>query len=135
MREEMFAELRRVSETSLQMQQDLFRNIGRQLSVSPSAASMSTEWARNLKNTWLGFVLDFLNEQRASLDSTYRSAIQIVDEAIRATQATSAEDYRHAVEEVSKKLFETFKGSSETQFKEFQKWTEKSFEIAQKAQA
>jgi hypothetical protein len=133
--ERVFEGFRKASESSLQMQQDLFKNWSQQWFAAPSnAAGASTEWKQTFQKRSLELVIDMLNKHREALDSTYRSGIQMIEQTLRASEAKSPDDYRRTVEELGRRLFETFKDQSETQFREFQRWAEQSFDMAQKAQ-
>jgi hypothetical protein len=65
----------------------------------------------------------------------YSSGIQAIEQSFRMTEAKSSDDYRRIVDELWHRLFDTLKGQLETQFRDFQRWSEQSFEIAQKAQS
>jgi hypothetical protein len=134
--DQLFESLRRASESSMQMQQDLLKHWAQQwLVAQPSAAGASTEWGKNLKKRWSDVTLELLNKHRESLDAAYRSGIQLVEQTFRTTEAKSSDEYRRMVEDLWRKLFETLKDQSETQFRDFQRWSEKSADLAQSAQA
>jgi len=134
--DQLFEGFRKASESSMQMQQDLLKQFTQQWFTAPTnAAGMSSEWGKDLQKRWLDFTLETLNKHRESLDSVYKATIQAVEQAFRVSEAKSSDDYRHVVEDLWRKLFEGLKTNSETQFREFQRWTEKSFEMVQKAQA
>jgi hypothetical protein len=121
---------RKASESSLQIQQDVVRHWAQQWQAMPSnTGGASTEWTRTVQQRWLEATLELLNKHRESLDSAYRSGIQLVEQAFRISDAKSSEDYRRMVEELWAKLFEAFKGQSETQFRDFQTLAEKAFSM------
>ena len=84
-----------------------------------------------VQKRWLEFASDTLNKQRALLDSLYRSGIELIEHAFRVTEAKSPEDYRRLVEELWRKLSDSFKAQSEAQLREFQDATAKWLERAQ----
>jgi hypothetical protein len=132
----LFESYRKASESWLQMQQDTFRQLAQQWLSTPQAATgASTEWNRNFQKRWLDLALDILEKHRESLDSMYKSGIQIIEQTFRVSEAKTSEEYRKIVEDLWRKLFETFKTQSETQFREFQGWAEKSMDIVENAQA
>ena len=135
MLDQVFESLRKVSESSLQMQQDAFRYWNQQWNATSSPGGSATEWTKTVQKRWLELFMTFLSQQRESMDAAHRAAIQVIEQVLKAWDAKSPEDYRHVVEELWRNLFETFKAQSETQYREFQKWSEKSFEMAQAAQA
>jgi hypothetical protein len=134
--DQLFDSFRKASESSLQMQQDVFRQWTQQWLAAPSsAAGASTEWSRDLQKRWVDLTLELLNDHRTSLDAAYKSAIQAVEQTFRVSEAKSPEEYRKGTEELGRKLFDTFKEQSETQFREFQKWSERTADLIQRAQA
>lgn len=136
MYEQMFETYRKTSESWLQMQQDMFRNIVQQwLATPPSTAGAATDWNRNVQKRWIDLALEVLNRHRESLDTTYRSLIQLVEQTSKMSDVKSSDEYRRVVEEAWRKWFETVKSQSETQFRDVQNWAGKSMEIVQGAQA
>jgi len=131
----LFESFRKASESTLEMQQDLFRQWTQQWMAMPSnAAGSSGDWGRTMQKRWAETAVQSLNRHREALDAAYRAGIQLVEETFRASDAKSPEDYRRMVEELWRKVFEIFKTQSETQFRDFQSWAEKSIDI-QKAAA
>jgi hypothetical protein len=134
--EQVLDSFRRASESSLQTQQEMFKQWTQQWLSAPLAMPVvaSGDGAKNAQKRWLELTLEVLNKHRATLDATYSSGIQVIEQMFRVTEAKSPEDSRRLVEEIWRKLFDTLKGQSETQLRDFQKWAEQSFELAQKAQ-
>src|SRR5215470_1189280 len=90
---------RRASESSLQMQQEMFKHWSQQwLAGPPNVAGVSTEWTRNVQKRWGELTIEMLNKHRAAVDSTYSAGIQAVEQALRVGEARSTEDYRRMVE-------------------------------------
>jgi hypothetical protein len=132
--DQMFDSFRKASESSLQMQQEMFKQWAPQWPSMPlNAAGASAEWARKFQKRWIEFMTDSLNKQRESLDSMYKSGIQVIEQAFHLTEAKTPDDYRHMVEELWRKMFEISKDQSETQLREFQKGVEKWLEMLPKA--
>jgi hypothetical protein len=126
---------RKASESSLQMQQEVFKHWSQQwLTGPPNVAGVSTEWTRTIQRRWGELTIEMLNKHRAALDTAYSSGIQAIEQTLRVTEARSTEDYRRMVEDIWRKLFDNLKGQSEAQFRDFQRWAEQSFDIVQKAQ-
>jgi hypothetical protein len=133
--DQLFESFRKASESSLQMHQEALRQWTQQWLTAPNAAASSSgEWSRELQKRWVDLTLELLNDHRTSLDSAYRSAIQAVEQTFRASNAKSPEEYRKVTEDIGRKLFENFKEQSETQFREFQKWSERTVDMVQKSQ-
>jgi hypothetical protein len=132
--DQIFDTVRKSSESSLQMQQDLMKYWSQQWSTPQAGAgATSPDWGRSFQKRWVELALEILNRHRESLDATYKVAIQVLEQSAHVSDAKSTEEYRRLVEDVSRKLFETLKEQSETQFGDLQKWTARSFEMMQKA--
>jgi hypothetical protein len=124
--------VRKASESSLQMQQEMLKHLTQQwLSVPPNAGGVSADLGRTFQKRWLDMALEMLTKQRETMDSTYKAGIQLLDQSFRVTEAKSSDDYRRMIEEMWRKSFETFKDQSESQFRDFQKWSEKSAQMVQ----
>ena len=135
MLDQMMDGFRKATESSLQIQQEIFKQWTQQwMSGPPNIAGASTEWTRTVQKRWMELIIEMLNKHRASLDAAYASGIQAIEQTFRISEAKSSDDYRRIVEEIWRKLFETLKSQSEIQFRDFQRWSEQSFDIAQKAQ-
>jgi hypothetical protein len=124
--------VRKTTESYLQIQQDFFRQATQQwLYSQPLMTGASTEWGRTMQKRWFDFVLQTLNRQREAIDAAYKSGIQVVEQAFHAAEAKSPEEQRRVGEDLWRTIFDSFKSQQETQFQELQRWTERSFEFAQ----
>jgi hypothetical protein len=133
--DQLFDNFRKASESSLQMQQELFKQWTQQLgSVAPGAGA-SSDVGRTVQKRWVALGVELLNKHRESLDATYKSGIQIIEQSFGASEAKSPDDYRRLTEELWGKLFETYKSQTQAQFNAFQDWSAKSAEAAQDARA
>jgi hypothetical protein len=132
--EQMFESFRRASLSSLQIQQEMFKQWTQQWPSTPwNAAGLSTDWVQTAHKRWMEFTTESLNRHRESLDAMYRSLIQLLEQATRLSDAKTAEDYRKTTDELRQKMFETFKDQSEAQLREFQKGAERWFDVLPKA--
>jgi hypothetical protein len=133
--DQLFDGVRKASESSWQMQQEMFRNWTRMwLNAAPGpigAISPATDFGRGSQRRWLELGLEMLNKHREAIDSTYRAGIQIIEQSFRVGDARSIEDSRRLVEELWRKLFDLQKEQAESQFRDFQTWISKSAGLAQ----
>ncbi len=133
MLDQLFELSRKAIESSLEMQQVMFKQWTQNwLSTSP-AAGVSADWGGAMRRRWVELTVEALNKQREAVDSTYKVCIESIERLARMSDARSAEEWVRAVEEVWAKVFEGFKGQAESQFRDFQTWAAKSFEMARKA--
>lgn len=136
MLDQLFELSRKATESTLQMQQAMFKQLTQNLSnTSPAAFGISADWSGTVKKRAVDLTLEALNKQREALDAIYQSRIEMVEQLSRVSEAKSAEEAVHATEEVWRKAFEGFKGQLDSQFREFQTWLAKSFEVARKSEA
>jgi hypothetical protein len=123
--DQLFESFRKASESSLQAQQDLFKQWTQQWQTSPLASTgTTTDWL-DIQKKWLESAKDAVAKHRALVDSTYRSGIEMIEHAFKVSEAKSPDDYRRLVEELWRKLSDTFKAQSESQFRDMQTATEK----------
>lgn len=135
MLDQLLEDFRKATESALQMQQEMFKHSTQQWLAAPQNAGASAEWARSLQKQWMELSIEMLNKHREALESTYRTGIQVIEQGFRVSEAKSSEEYRRIVEELWRQLLKTFMERSESQLRDLQKWTEQSFEMAQKAAA
>jgi hypothetical protein len=123
--DQLFETFRKASESSLQAQQDLFKQWAQQWPTSPLAsAGNSPDWLE-IQKRWLESAKEAVSKHRALVDSTYRSGLEVIEHAFKVSEAKSPDDYRRFVEELWRKLSDTFKAQSESQFRDIQTATEK----------
>lgn len=123
--DQLFETFRKASESSLQAQQELFKQWVQQWPTGPlSAAGIPNDW-NDIQKRWLESTTQTLNKHRELIDSTYKTGIDVIAQAFRVSEAKSPEDYRRLVEDLWRKLSDTFKAQTESQFKELQSVTEK----------
>jgi hypothetical protein len=132
--DQMFDCFRKASESSLHLQQEMIKQWAQQWPTMPlNAAGTSAEWFQAFQKRWIEFMADSLDKHRESLDSTYRSGIQVIEQSFRLSEAKTPDDYRRMVEELWRKAFTVYKDQSESRLRDFQKDVEKWFEMLPKA--
>jgi hypothetical protein len=126
--DQLFESFRKASESSLQAQQEMFKQWW-QHSAPLLGANGVTDMG-DVQKRWKEYATEKMEKQRVLLDSLYRSGIEVIEQAFRVTEAKTPEDYRRVMEELWRKLSENFKAQSEVQLREFQdataKWLEKA---------
>ncbi len=134
--EQIFDSVRKASESSAQLQQEMLKQWTQHLMTAPQPGTGGVaDWGKGLQRRWAELTLELLKKQRESTDAAYASGIQIIEQTFRVSEAKSADDYRAMIEDLWRKLFESFKDRSESQFRDFQKWSEKSAEVVQGARS
>jgi hypothetical protein len=136
MLDQVFDNFRKASETTLQMQQEMFKQWLGQWPTTPAAPATATAWveqAQGFQRRWIEGLTELMNKHRESLDSQYRAGIRAIEDAFRVTEAKSPDDYRRLSEELWRRSFDTMKSSTENQIRDFQAAVEKWFDLASKA--
>ncbi len=132
--DKVFESFRKAAESSLRMQQDLFRQWGQYSpAAGPNGFGVPPEWSESVPKRWLESMTEMMNTHRAFLDSIYKSSIQLMEQTFRLSGAQSPEDYQRVTEDLWRKMSESFKEQTEIQLREFQKAAERWSPAAQKA--
>jgi hypothetical protein len=126
--DQVFESLRKAQESSLQMHQGMM-NFWTQPWRMASSSGDGQEWGRDMQRRWAELTVEILDKHRASLDSMYRGAIQVIEQSFKLAQARSPDDLRQTSEELWRKLMELSRDQSETQLREVQRWAERSFQM------
>jgi hypothetical protein len=130
MLDDVFDNFRKASESSLQMQQELFKQwTGAWMSAGSNASPVTPDGLQTFLRRWNDLLVDSMQRQRSALDALHASGIQVIEQTFRLTEARSPEDYRHRVEELWRKSFDAFRDHSEAQLRDFQKMIEKWAEM------
>lgn len=122
-------EFRKASESSLQTQHDLFRQSAQQWLSAMSAASHG-DWARTAQRRWTALAVELLRKQKQALETLYQSSIDLIEGTARAGDLRSAQEVGQMAEEFWRRALDSLKGQSDSQFREFQSWLEKAFEMS-----
>jgi hypothetical protein len=128
----LFDGLRKAQESSMQIHHEMvnyWTQPWAMASGSSSGSSNPSEWGRSMQRRWADATLELLNKHREALDSMYRSGIELIEQSFQVARARSPEDLRQMTEELWRKLLDVSRQQSETQFREAQRWAEKSFEM------
>jgi hypothetical protein len=136
MYEQLFEAYRKASESWLQVHQDVFKHGAQQwMTGPPNVAGVASDWGRSFQRRCVELATEILNRHRESIDTVYRSAIHLLEQAARMTDVKTPDEYRRVLETWWRDWFESVKSQSETQFRDVQNWAGKSLEIVKNAQA
>ena len=122
----LFETFRKASEASMRMPMDIIKSLIQQM---PSASGAGMEWSKTFQKRWAEFAIESLHKHHESMDSTYRSGIQLIEKTFRVSDVRSSADYQRIVEELWQKLLDVFKEQSEAQVRDLQTLAAKSFEM------
>jgi NAD(P)-dependent dehydrogenase (short-subunit alcohol dehydrogenase family) len=140
MYESMMDSFRKAAESTLQVQQDMFRTWAEYLNPAAarhdqpaSAAAEVADQVAAARKRWQETITGMLDQHRASLDQQYREGIKAIDQAFKAADARDPEQLRKLVEELWRHGFDSLGTLVNAQTKDFQKAMEKWSDAAGKA--
>jgi len=132
--EQIFENFRKATETTLQAQQDLFRQWMSQWPSIPIESPVTddkgkvSEQVQSFQKEWSDGVMALMTRHCEALDAQYRAGIGTIEDALRTTEAKSPEEFCKLTEELWRKSFEVLKQTIENQVRDFQvaveKWSE-----------
>jgi hypothetical protein len=127
----MFEAFRKASESSLRTPIEVYTGWTQQMLSGQPGLAGAFNWGRTfqLQRRFADLMIESLHKHRESLDAIYRSAIQLIEQTFRYSEAKSPEDYRRASEEVWRRLVDLLRQQSESQVREFQTWAARSIEL------
>jgi hypothetical protein len=126
--ESVFDSLKKVTETSMRMQQEAYEKWvslwpGMKLPQVPFA-----EPAQRFQKMWAEFYEGALKKQREILEAQFKTGLKNIDDAFRLAEAKNPEELRAKTTELWQRVFETLRQSFETQLRDLQslaaRWTE-----------
>jgi hypothetical protein len=132
--DQVFESLRKATEASIQVQQDLFKKWVSLWPGMPGVPGMPVAPAAGaepyikFQKKWAEFVAEVVKKQRETLEAHFSAGLRNIEEAFRLTDAKSPEEWRAKTVELWQKSFECIRQMYETQVRDLQavvaKWTE-----------
>ena len=127
--------LRKATDSTIQVQQEMFRQWFQQWTQVPgipTPGAMLADQIHAFQRKWSQTVTDMLNKHRETLDSQYRAGIRTIEDAFRVGEAKDPAQFRKLTEELWRSSFDCLKTAMEAQLREFQAAAEKAFEAMSK---
>jgi hypothetical protein len=129
--DQVFENLRKATEASIQVQQDLFKkwvNLWPGVPGVPMMPAVGTEAFIKFQKKWAEFVGDVVKKQRETLETHFSAGLRNIEEAFRLADAKSPEELRAKTVELWQKSFECIRQLYDAQVRDIQaavaKWTE-----------
>ena len=129
MLEQAFENLKKATESSVRLQQEMFQKWveafpAAGVSAMPTPADEMKKWRQKLEQ----ISAEMLKKQKELVDKNYDAGIKALEDIFAVTEATSPQEYQQKVTELYQKSFESLRHLSEAQMNEFrsaaEKWTE-----------
>ncbi len=131
--------LRNATNSTIQLQQEMFREWFQQWSqvagIPTPGTMLTSAWAdqvQNFRKKWSETITEMLNKHRETLDSQYRAGIQTIEDAVRVGEAKDPAQFRKLTEELWRSSYDCLKTAMEAQLRDFQAAAEKAFEAVSK---
>jgi len=125
---------RKATESTIQLQQEMFRQWSRQWAQTPGVSEKATAtfadpgaWAEQFdefQKYWAKSVTELLKKHKATLDAQYESGVRTIADAFRVADAKDPAQYRRLTEELWRHSFDCLKTVVEDQMREFQTMSE-----------
>jgi hypothetical protein len=129
--EPVFENLRKATEASIHMQQEMFKkwvSLWPGVPGTPTMPAVGTEPFIKFQKKWTEFVGDMIKKQRETLEAQFSAGLRNIEEAFRLADAKDPEELRAKTTELWQKSFECLRQLYDAQVRDFQaavaKWTE-----------
>jgi|SRR5579871_1351981 len=125
--EQVFESVKKATESSLQLQQELFRKwVGLWPGIPASAFPVAE--VQKFQKRWVEVVTELIKKRNASLEVQFKAGLETIEEAFKVAEAKNPEELRARTIELWQKTFEWLRQTTETQIRDFQyaatKWAE-----------
>jgi hypothetical protein len=124
--EQIFDEYRKAVESSLKMQQEMYRQWMNGWPVKPPEVSPEqdrrelADQIRSYQTKWSATLAEAMEEHRRSLKKQYTNGIEAIQSAFQTTEAETPEEYWRLTQEFWRKSIDSYKTAFETQSKYIQ---------------
>ena len=122
-----FESLQKATESSIALQQEMFRKWMGLWPGVPVSTLPFTE-LQKFQKKWVEVVGELVKKRNESLESQFKAGLQHIEEAFRLTEIKDPEVLRAKTVELWQKTFDYLRQTSETQLRDFQhavsKWAE-----------
>src|SRR5512135_444148 len=131
--------LRKATDSTIQVQQEMFQEWFQQWTQVPGTPTPGTmitsSWADQIhafQRKWSETITEMLNKHRETLDSQYRAGIRTIEEVFRVGEAKDFAQFGKRTEELWRQSIDCLKTVMEAQVRDFQAASEKAFEAVSK---
>jgi hypothetical protein len=126
--EPMFESLRKATDLTVQMQQEMFKKWVSLCPVAPPSPAVWGEQVQKFQKKWAEVVEEMLKRQRDVLETQCNAGLVNLESSFKLAEAKDPEEVRAKTVELWKKTFECLNQALDAQMQNFQmgltKWTE-----------
>jgi hypothetical protein len=133
--EQIFEEYRNAVDSSLQMQQEMYRQWMNGWPIKPSdvangpAAGSIAEQVASYRREWSSKLAEAMDRHREVLNAQYKAGIDAIQSAFKTADARTPEEYWRLTQEFWRKSIDSFKTAYESQSKYLQSLAEMWMEM------
>lgn len=131
--EEVFQNVRKVTEANIRMQQELFSQWSSIWPAMPAPQSAWVDKMKQFRTKWVQTVSDLARDHQKVVDAQYASALESLEAALNVTDASSPEELRRKTEQLCRKSLDCVREMSETHVRELQETVTKITDLMTKA--
>lgn len=133
MYEQVFENFRKMAETGLQMQQDLFRQWTSAMTGPAVSQGAYVQQRSKLIKDWSAGVTELMNKHRVMLDSQYQQGIKAFEDGFKVADAKDPVEFRQKCEEYFRRSFDVVKDAFDNHVQQSKACVEKAMELSAKA--
>lgn len=130
--DEVFQNVRKATEASLKMQQEMFSQWSSLWPGLPTPQSAWVDKIRQFRSQWKDTVSELARKHGDVIEQQYKSATESLDAALNVSDATNPEEFRRRTEQLCRKSLDCVREISESQIREFQELVTKMTDLMTK---
>ncbi len=112
--------LRKATDATVQMQQEMFKKWTALWPGMPPAPTMAGEQILKVQKKWMEAIGEQIQKQRETMEAQFNAGLRHIEEGFRLAEAKDAEELRTKTVELWQKMFECLRQAYETQVRDFQ---------------
>jgi hypothetical protein len=133
--DQVYQSLQKATETTIQMQQEMFKKCFGFWPGFPMPATYPAEKYREIQKKWAETVTETLTRRRETVEAQFKAGLENIEKAFALGEAKTPEELRAKTLELWKKYFESLRQVYDAQIFDFQAGFEKWFELTTKVPA
>ena len=131
--DEVFQNVRKATEASLKMQQEMFSQWSSLWPGLPTPQSAWVDKVKDFRTQWKKTVSELARKHGEVMERQYQAATESLDAALNVTDASNPEEFRRRTEQFCRKTLDCVREVSESQIREFQEAVTKMTDLMTKA--
>ncbi len=136
MYEQVMENLRKATESSIQLQQEMMQKWSHLFPAGGGAAATVPAAALDsfakFQKRWEEALTDALQRQREMVDAHYKAGLKAIEDMFQVGEARTPQEYQEKVVELYRRNFESLRALSESQLREFKAAAEKWAQLTTK---